>query len=152
MATVIRAADEAYGHAGPFAKISVLSGIMKKASDSATIEWAVFSINDLFRNDMMGIGELSWDALTGYRTPGHKGTIDLLTYKRDMLFHLMDTFATKHPFDPSFVAKIRETFHDHEGYRAKVEPMLEAKAAPNFVHPDISYRTTWKKSGRLLAT
>ena len=100
---------------------------------------------------MLNIGEVSWDALTGYRLPGHKGTVDLLMYKRDMLNHLIDTFAPKHPFEASCVAKLREIFRDHASYRTKVEPSMAAKKADGFVHPDISYRAKWKKSGRLLA-
>jgi hypothetical protein len=143
----VRKADEDFGHTSPFAKVSVLVGIMKKAGSADLIEWVVLSINDLWRNSMLGIGEVSWDQLTGYRAAGHKGTVDLLVYKREMLVHLLDTFAAKHPFDATCVAKLRDIFMSHASYRAKVEPSQETKAADGFVHPDISYRAQWKNPG-----
>jgi hypothetical protein len=144
-------ADEDFGHSSPFAKVSVLVGIMKKAGSAGLIEWVVLSIDDLWRNNMLGIGEVSWDQLTGYRAPGHKGTVDLLVYKHEMLVHLLDVFAAKHPFEATCVAKLRDIFMSHANYRAKVEPSQETKNAAGFIHPDISYRALWKKSGRLLA-
>lgn len=117
---IVRKCDEDYGHGSPFGKVCVLVGIMKKAGSADLIEWTVLSLNDLWRNSMLGIGEVSWDQLTGYRSPGHKGTVDLLIYKRDMLIHLLDVFAAKHPFEATCVAKLRDIFGSHASYRAKV--------------------------------
>jgi hypothetical protein len=112
VAAVIRKTDEDFGHSGPFAKVSVLTGIMKKGGTNDMIQWLVMSINDLYRNDMISIGELSWESLTGYRAPGNKGVADLLIYKKDFLTYFLEVFAAKHPFDPAFVSKLRETLKD----------------------------------------
>lgn len=152
IATVVRKSDEDFAHSGPFAKMAVLVGIMKKASTSELIEWTVLCINDLFRNGMMHLGELSWDALTGYRSPGNKGTVDLLLYKKSMLQFFLEKFAAKHQFEGEFLTKLRDVMRDHITYRKQVEPDVASKACPDFVHPDISYRALWKRSGRLLAS
>ena len=120
VAAAVKKSDEDHSHRGPFAKISALQGIMKKASTPEQIEWVVLSIDDLFRNGMMALGECTWDALTGYRTPGHKGTVDLLIYKKDMLHFFTDRFAAKHSFDGVFLSTLRSVLHDHRCYRSKV--------------------------------
>ena len=149
---IVRRSDEDFAHNGPFAKVSVLSAVMKKASSPELIEWVVCAVNDLFRNNMMSMGELSWDSLTGYRSPGNKGTVDLLLYKKDMLTFFLEKFVGKHAFDNEFVSKLRHVMQDHLSYRTYVEPSIAAKAAPDFQQPDISYRASWKKSGRLVAS
>ncbi len=84
VSAVVKKADEDYAHSGPFSKVSALQAVMKKAGSMEQIVWTIMSIDDLFRNDMMDLGELTWDALTGYRSPGHKGTVDLLLFKKDL--------------------------------------------------------------------
>jgi hypothetical protein len=69
----------------------------------------------------------------------------------DMLSHILNSVAPKHPFEPECVTKLRDIFYDHAAYRSMVEPSMSEKKKSNFVHPDISYRAKWKKSGRLLA-
>jgi len=51
VAEIVRKADGNFGHDGPFAKVSVLSGIMKKAQTCELIEWTVLCINDMFRTE-----------------------------------------------------------------------------------------------------
>ena len=120
IAAAVKKSDEDYSHRGPFAKLGALQGIMKKASTPEQIEWVVLSIDDLFRNGMMALGECTWDALTGYRSPGHKGTVDLLICKKDMLLFFTDRFAAKHSFDPVFLSTLRNVLRDHQTYRLKV--------------------------------
>ena len=119
------------GSEGPFfAHRSSLGGNFRICLDLLTYPKTAGCFVLHVRDQLMNIGELSWEALTGYRSAGHKGTVDLLLYKREMLQYLLNVFAVKNPFDANVVAKLREIFTNHTSYRTTCgAPMARVPSA-----------------------
>ena len=121
---VVSSLDQDYGIRGPFSKVFILEGIIKKAKTSQMIEWTFLSIADMFRSGVLQGEDLSLRALTGYSTSGGKGLVDLIIFKYDMLRYFLDVFINKHAFDRTCLPKLKQIFENHDQYRTMVWPQL----------------------------
>ena len=116
--------DQEYGLRGPFSKVFILEGIIKKAKTPQMIEWSFLSIADMFRSGVLQGEDLSLRGLTGYGTSGGKGMVDLIVFKYDMLRYFVDVFINKHAFDRTCLPKLKQVYENHEQYRAMAFPQL----------------------------
>ena len=112
----------------PFSTISALQALVNRAQTCSRITWAVWGITDLYRMELINMGELTGKQLNDYR----KSYIEVLNLKIAMRDECIQTWLPSLGLKTEYVNKLQEVFADFGSVRA----MMTA-------YPGESVDTTW---------
>lgn len=111
---------EDLGTANPLDSIYKLAKICTKASTADMIEWSLELMIDLWRSGALKSDQMAVRQLDGKQKGScGKGLIDILTYKKDVLKYILNTYIEPLSWPPADKARIRDVCSSIQYFRSK---------------------------------
>ena len=133
--------EQRFGVDTPFNSIYKLNAVVKRAKDTAHIEWCFCSITDKLTSGANSPCDFTNKSLSGTSHTGSKGLVDVYILRHQVMRHAGYTLLEKLEPAGYMRDKFWEVFESHAKYRANLNPVADSA-----VKADLAWRGGWPRS------